>query len=42
MEASSVYIISGLEGTELVCRALLENPLPGTVVRNVEAVQNQP
>ena len=41
-DASSVYINSGLEDNELVCLTLLENPLPGTVVRHVEAEQNQP
>ena len=40
--ASSVYINSGLEDNELVCLTLLENPLPGTVVRHVEAEENQP
>jgi RND family efflux transporter MFP subunit len=41
-DASSVYINSGLEDNELVCLTLLENPLPGTVVRHVEAEENQP
>jgi RND family efflux transporter MFP subunit len=41
-DASSVYINSGLEDNELVCLTLLENPLPGTVVRHVEAEANQP
>lgn len=41
-DASSVYINSGLEDNELVCLTLLENPLPGTVVRHVEAEEYQP
>ena len=41
-DASSVYINSGLEDNELVCLTLLENPLPGTVVRHVETEANQP
>lgn len=36
-DASSVYINGGLEDGELVCLTLLENPLPGTIVRHVEA-----
>jgi len=41
-DASSVYINRGLEDNELVCLTLLENPLPGTVVRHVEAEEYQP
>jgi len=36
-DATSVYINGGLEDHELVCLTLLENPLPGTIVRHVEA-----
>ena len=35
-DATSVYINGGLEDNELVCLTLLENPLPGTIVRYVE------